>query len=145
MAKLTVMLNNTFVSEWLLTDEVLIGRGQDCAILLDDPAASRHHARVVRGAARSRTAYLIEDLNSTNGMLLNGSPMRKRMLKQGDVIRIGNHEIYFSDSITATEPLDEHAMFENTAVLAPPQAEDTESSSTDAERPAWLDRWFSKK
>ena len=145
MAKLTVMLNNIFVSEWLLTDEVLIGRGQDCAILLDDPAASRHHARVVRGAARSLEAYLIEDLNSTNGVLLNGIPVRKRMLKQGDVIRIGQHDIYFAENTTVTEPLDKQAMFESTAVLPTPQAADKEKSSADAERPAWLGRWLPKK
>ena len=101
MAKLTIMHNHQFVAEWIVTDEVVIGRDPQCSIPLDDPAVSRHHAKILRGALRSQQTYLIEDLNSTNGVLLNGDTVHKRMLKEGDVIRIGHHEIYFTEQVVS--------------------------------------------
>ena len=47
---------------------IMIGRGADCQIILDDDYVSTRHARVI-GA---RTAIYVEDLGSTNGTYVNG-------------------------------------------------------------------------
>ncbi len=51
-----------------------IGRSRDCEIVLDDAGISRHHAEI-RPAAEGWT---IEDLGSTNGVLVNGHPIARR-------------------------------------------------------------------
>ncbi|WP_163193718.1 FHA domain-containing protein [Clostridium thermarum] len=65
---------------------ITIGRKEDNMVILNDPYASGYHAKVyVRN-----TDYYIEDLNSTNGTLLNEEKVEgKVMLEPGDEIRIG--------------------------------------------------------
>ena len=67
--------------------EVSIGRKSNNLLILDDPYASGYHARVY---ARNN-AYILEDLHSTNGTLLNGTKVNgKTYIKVGDEIRVGN-------------------------------------------------------
>ena len=68
-------------------DEVFIGRDPNkCQIVLDDPESSQVHA-VIR---RKGTHCEIEDLGSTNGVVLNGSRINQDRLKNGDEFLIGN-------------------------------------------------------
>jgi hypothetical protein len=69
---------------------VSLGRSPDADIRLDDRYASGIHARVfTRGGA-----YFVEDLNSTNGTLLNSQELRgEAELVDGDLIRIGDTEL----------------------------------------------------
>ncbi len=70
----------------------VLGRSRDCDIVLDDAGVSRRHAHI-RLAAEGWT---IEDLHSTNGVLLNGRPLRGvRPLDTGDRIELGSTEIAF--------------------------------------------------
>ncbi len=140
MAKLTIMHNHQFVAEWIVTDEVVIGRDPQCSIPLDDPAVSRHHAKILRGALRSQQTYLIEDLNSTNGVLLNGDTVHKRMLKEGDVIRIGHHEIYFTEQVVSPpeDISDDASLLDSTAALQPTLPEPKPSA------PTWLQRFLQR-
>jgi pSer/pThr/pTyr-binding forkhead associated (FHA) protein len=69
-----------------LAGGVLIGRGADCQLILDDDYASTHHARVILGAG----GYLVEDLGSTNGTMLNNEPLiGSASFSPGDSLRIG--------------------------------------------------------
>jgi pSer/pThr/pTyr-binding forkhead associated (FHA) protein len=100
MPKIMLMGDDGVVSEWAFNGkEALIGRGDDCAVRLDDPSVSRHHAKV----ARIRAGYFIEDLQSTNGVVLNGRRVRKHMLKDGDVLQIGTHNLRFVADATSPE------------------------------------------
>lgn len=64
-----------------------VGRKEDNLIILDDPYVSGHHARVYT----KNNDYIIEDLKSTNGTLLNGNRLdNKILLKAGDEIKIGS-------------------------------------------------------
>lgn len=86
------MAEGQVLSEWSLDDqEALIGRGPDCHIVVRDPSVSRHHAKI----ARIYTGYFVEDLQSTNGVTLNGRRIHKHMLKDGDLVQIGTHELRF--------------------------------------------------
>ncbi len=93
MPKLVVVNENRVLMELdLAGKETVIGRDADCDIQLNDPSVSRHHAKV----ARIYTGYFVEDLHSTNGVLLNNRRVRKHMLKNGDVIKIGAHELRYA-------------------------------------------------
>jgi len=72
---------------WVLDqDQVTIGRGSDCDIVLPERQVSRHHARIERDAE----GYLLRDLGSKNGTHVNGQEVRDKpyRLKDGDEIQI---------------------------------------------------------
>jgi pSer/pThr/pTyr-binding forkhead associated (FHA) protein len=68
--------------------EITVGRKNDNQLILEDPYASGHHARIY---IKNGKDCILEDLESTNGTLLNGKKLRgKHYLNSGDEIRIGN-------------------------------------------------------
>ena len=74
---------------------VSLGRSADADIRLDDRYASGIHARVFGRSA----AYFVEDMNSTNGTLLNSRELHgEAELSPGDTIRIGDTEFRFEVS-----------------------------------------------
>jgi type II secretory pathway predicted ATPase ExeA len=72
---------------------VLIGRAPDSDIQVESRFVSRHHAQIVS----SKEGCFVEDLNSTNGILLNGKPAKKQLLADGDIISIDDHELIYHD------------------------------------------------
>lgn len=66
-------------------DEILIGRGPSCDLLLVGRLISLKHARL----AVWRDSLIIEDLESLNGVFVNGSLAKRERLKPGDSVRIG--------------------------------------------------------
>ena len=71
---------------------VLIGRGTACDLTIEDPAASRQHARV---EVRNDRAQLV-DLMSTNGTYVDGQRVPGALpLKDGSLIQIGRQLIWF--------------------------------------------------
>jgi pSer/pThr/pTyr-binding forkhead associated (FHA) protein len=80
--------------------EVKIGRAPDNGLALGDTRASRYHARVLSQG----DAFLLEDLESTNGTRVNDRPVTRRILTQGDVIQIGKTKIVFSLAAAAATP-----------------------------------------
>ncbi len=74
---------------------ISLGRSADADVRLDDRYASGIHARVFNRSG----AYFVEDMNSTNGTLLNSHELHgEAELKPGDVIRIGDTEFRFEVS-----------------------------------------------
>jgi Protein of unknown function (DUF3662)/FHA domain len=70
----------------------ILGRGRDCDVVLDDAGVSRRHAHI-RPTAEGWT---IADLRSTNGVILNGEPLRGvHPLRAGDRIELGSTEVVF--------------------------------------------------
>ena len=67
---------------------VVLGRGVDADLRIDDPAVSRSHARVVR---HGDEGYTIEDLDSTNGTYVRGQPVQQARLRAGDRVQLGPH------------------------------------------------------
>lgn len=66
--------------------DVVLGRAIDAAIVLEDPEVSRSHLRITRSQVG---LYLLEDLGSRNGTLINGLPVQKQFLVFGDKIQVG--------------------------------------------------------
>jgi len=69
------------------TNMILIGRLENCDLTLDNPEVSRRHA-VVRQVGE---AYVIEDLNSSNGTFVNDQAIKRADLHEGDLIRISKY------------------------------------------------------
>jgi hypothetical protein len=69
---------------------IVIGRGNDADLRIEDPGVSRRHVelRVLDTAAGPRVSA--HDLGSTNGVLVNGKRVEQATLADGAVIRIGN-------------------------------------------------------
>ncbi|MBM7869721.1 pSer/pThr/pTyr-binding forkhead associated (FHA) protein [Clostridium pascui] len=75
-----------------LKGQITIGRKEDNTFMLDDPYVSAKHARIY---AKSGD-YIIEDLGSTNGTLVNDGEIEgKKYLETGDIIKIGNTVLKF--------------------------------------------------
>jgi hypothetical protein len=69
----------------------LIGRSKECDVQLADPNTSRRHAELRREGA----AYWIIDLDSTNGLEVNGRRLKRAKLEDGDRVTIGSTQIVF--------------------------------------------------
>jgi len=71
----------------------IIGRTAENDLQVDSKFVSRHHVQIITTKASS----VIEDLNSTNGISYNGKRIRRRVLNDGDVIQLGEHELMYMD------------------------------------------------
>jgi diguanylate cyclase (GGDEF)-like protein len=65
---------------------MVLGRGNDCDIRINDHSVSRRHARIQPGA----DGYYAVDLQSTNGTFVNDVPISIARIKDGDYLRVGN-------------------------------------------------------
>ena len=90
MLRIIIKFKDAVVKE-LKTDqkEIVIGRDSSCDIQIDNIAISREHARIVQGP----NDCLVEDLNSSNGIFINGRKINKKFLKTGDEIVIGKYTL----------------------------------------------------
>jgi Protein of unknown function (DUF3662)/FHA domain len=72
---------------------IVVGRGNDADLRVNDPGVSRRHAefRVTEDASGPRVS--VHDLGSTNGVLVNGKKVDEATLADGAVIRLGNTTI----------------------------------------------------
>ncbi|HYE08284.1 MAG TPA: FHA domain-containing protein [Planctomycetota bacterium] len=109
---------------WSLPEgPIVIGRGKDCTLCIVDPRLSRHHAKLM---VTGHTVVL-HDLESTNGVLLNGDRHHgKAELKNGDLIVAGPCTFFLS--IDAAQPLSPRV-----ETLANPPAQPTTSPHSDTE------------
>ncbi len=73
----------------LEADTVLIGRGRDCGLRLEDPLSSREHCRL----ERLGTDVFLVDLDSANGTWVDGDKIDRHQLCPGEVVRIGSTQL----------------------------------------------------
>ncbi len=113
MTKLILSMDGLVLKEIALNKErMTIGRRASNDIQIDNLAISGEHAAIVTILNDS----FLEDLNSTNGTLVNGQPIKKHFLKNGDVVELGKYKLKY---ITEQAPSNEAADFEKTMVLRP--------------------------
>ena len=72
--------------------EITIGRNENNDVHIDNLGVSKKHARIVR----QNGAYIIEDLESTNGTRLNNKLITTARLSDSDVVTVGKHTLYVS-------------------------------------------------
>lgn len=116
MAKLILSVDGTVLKEISLSKErMTLGRKPHNDVQVDNLAVSGEHAAIITILNDS----FIEDLNSTNGTLVNGKPIKKHFLQNNDVIEIGKHKLkYFNDTPVQTAAAD----FERTMIIRKPAA-----------------------
>ena len=71
---------------------VVLGRSRECDIQVEDPNVSRRHAEL----RQEGSAYWIVDLDSTNGIEVNGRRTQRAKLESGDTFTVGATEVTFT-------------------------------------------------
>ena len=123
MSKLIISVAGKTTKEYRLNKErVHIGRKPGSDIQLDDATVSGQHAVVITILNDS----FLEDMSSTNGTKVNGNPVKKCFLQQGDKIEIGK---FFLTYIHEAQPSKD---FERTVMLKPKTASAALPSSVSA-------------
>jgi type II secretory pathway predicted ATPase ExeA len=72
---------------------LLVGRTPENDVQIDSKYVSRHHCQITVAVEGT----VVEDLNSTNGLVCRGKRVRRQLLKDGDVIVIGQHSLTYVD------------------------------------------------
>ena len=113
-AKLILSMSGVVLQEYPLNKErMTIGRKDHNDIVIDNLAVSGEHAAVV---TVHNDSYM-EDLDSTNGVAVNGTVIKKHFLQNNDLIEIGKYKLkYISDQAGSSTAED----FEKTMVLSAP-------------------------
>jgi pSer/pThr/pTyr-binding forkhead associated (FHA) protein len=93
----------------LLEHKLLIGRGEECQIALDDASVSRVHVEVLR----TEHGLMILDQGSSNGLRINGADLPSAMLRSGDVVELGDVRLKFvpsgvEDVVMQASPVSAH-------------------------------------
>jgi pSer/pThr/pTyr-binding forkhead associated (FHA) protein len=78
----------------LVHDDVLIGSGTECDIVLRHPSIAARHARV----QWRKQGYILTDLQSATGTYVNGRRITENLLKDGWVVRLGEVEFVFREA-----------------------------------------------
>lgn len=92
MAKLIFLLDGNVIKEFMLDRErMTIGRRPTSDIHIDNLAISGEHAVIVT----TNEEVSIQDMNSTNGTLVNNQPITKQVLSHGDTIGLGKYSLKF--------------------------------------------------
>jgi pSer/pThr/pTyr-binding forkhead associated (FHA) protein len=73
--------------------KIRVGRGDEADLVLSDPDVSRLHLELVRDF----DGTLARDLESKNGLSINGKRLRERRLRHGDTMHLGNTRLVYRD------------------------------------------------
>jgi hypothetical protein len=122
MAKLILSIEGAVLKEIpIVKGRTTIGRKPQNDIQIDNLAISGEHAVLVM----MDDAVILEDLNSTNGTFVNGRPVSRYPLQDGDVIALGKYKMkYIAEPLHQPNPAD----FEKTMILRPGAAAAAEAA-----------------
>jgi pSer/pThr/pTyr-binding forkhead associated (FHA) protein len=94
-------------------DRFLIGRGESCDLVLDDPKVSREHAVLVPGPVPRQLLY---DLDSANGTLVNGRPISRpvgfKAVNEKVAELWGDERLQFGDTVVVVTTEDPRAFLD---------------------------------
>ena len=115
MAKLHFSLDGNSLGEFTLDKErTTIGRRTANDIHIDNLAVSGEHAVITTIGNDS----FLEDMNSTNGTLVNSKAIKKHVLQHNDVVEFGKYQLLYINEAQAKAPVNTSG-FENTVVMRP--------------------------
>jgi len=115
MAKLHFSLDGNSLGEFTLDKErITIGRRPTNDIHIDNLAVSGDHAVITTIGNDS----FLEDLNSTNGTVVNDKPVKKHLLYHNDIIEFGKYQLKYENIAQKKMPANRSG-FENTIVMRP--------------------------
>ena len=94
MPKLLLQFGGAVIKEVPITkNEITVGRRPDNDVVIDNPTVSGHHCKITL----VEDSFVIEDLNSSNGVFVNAQKIARSGLKDNDVISIAKHALKFID------------------------------------------------
>jgi len=92
MPKIIIMMDGIMIKKVeLIKERTSLGRRPYNDIVIENLAVSGEHAAFYMKSHE----VMIEDLNSTNGIFVNGKAIRKQVLEHGDILEIGKYQIRF--------------------------------------------------
>jgi pSer/pThr/pTyr-binding forkhead associated (FHA) protein len=96
MSRRLIVSGGSQPRELVLVDRLVVGRDPACDITeTKDPLLSRRHAAFTADAR----AVSVRDLDSRNGILVNGAKTKEATLRSGDVVQIGHMQVRFVDEV----------------------------------------------
>ena len=107
---------------------IIVGRSPDNEIYIKSKFVSRHHMQLVDDGGHC----VIEDLNSTNGVFIGESQVKKRKLADGDIIRLGAHELVYTNLRETGDVIPQEEDFEDTHDDVPPVVGKSKARQTPA-------------
>jgi len=84
---------NTISDHFFESGRIIAGRAPNNEIYIKSKFVSRHHLQLFN----DEDGCMVEDLNSTNGILIGENREKKHRLQDGDVITMGIHELIYTD------------------------------------------------
>lgn len=93
---------NSEIDRRELTGPVVLGRAPECNVAIHDAMLSRRHCRIECIGDH----WFITDLGSKNGTYVNNQIIQKRLLNEGDIVRIGRTRVRFHATAFFTAPSD---------------------------------------
>ena len=125
MPKLLIKTGEKKGQSYILTDRVVpIGRDSSNTITLPDRRVSRRHASISPHGAE----WLIHDLGSANGTLVNNRPVHRQVLRPGDEIRLGGTVLEFTPFVDEEKGCED--LKELTPLVQPASDHDPRDEST---------------
>lgn len=134
MPKFLLQFEGAVIKEIQAKDEITVGRKPDNDIVIDNPAVSGHHCKILRVG----DTFFVEDLNSTNGVFLNAKKVSKAGLQNNDVIGLAKHALKFIDdrpeplAVTTHVPIASSA--DATMMISPQKQQELAAAATNAAR-----------
>jgi hypothetical protein len=122
MSRRLVVDDGRTARELLLVGTMVVGRDPDCEISHRDPRLSRRHAEFTVGD----DGIIVRDLDSRNGIRVNGSPVKEAVLRPGDLVQIAQLTVRFVD--------DEELAARTTAVARPAHSAVTVAAAVEDDR-----------
>ncbi len=112
MLKLVILsAGMTGRAQELKADKTTIGRVEDNAFSIAEPSVSSHHCEVLlRGSD-----VVVRDLDSTNGTFIGGEKITEKVLKPGQILRLGQVEMRLESDAAGAPP---KKQFDRTTVIA---------------------------
>ncbi len=95
MTRKLIINNGRSDREILLVGNIIIGRDPACHVSEADPLLSRRHAEVIANVH----GVSVRDLNSRNGILVNGEKTREQVLLPGDVVQMGHVQVRYVEEM----------------------------------------------
>jgi hypothetical protein len=129
MPKLVIKFDGVVIDQIVMKQgDMAIGRRPGSDILLDNLAVSGNHATIFTVGNDS----FVQDLNSTNGTLVNNKRITKHHLANGDEIVIGKHSLSYVDENAARPQTD----LAKTMIITPQKFEEMQASAAESAQSA---------